>query len=335
MTGLTPPVTADRLITGISWWSSDSNGATWLHRKGAATKTKMIGMDVAASGCKGAAAPTVIRGKGQTVSFTLTAGVPLSRGHAVWWYAGATAGEVFKVAAGANNAAGTLTCGANTWDPVTYTVSSDFKFISVDLPNPTVAMNLGAYAAVCAAGDVVLTIRDWTDTQATGIVAANATANITAASCYACDSTGNTAGTCATTDAVNTGKGVNNYNSGTPVTFTMKQNAEQTTALYLEISTVRFEPLTVGAQGRFSFKPKLNNAFETYAAQSVFEYTFVSMAFATDSVCQVWDGDFSGAAHSTRVSSCDVNTAKVVVTLGEASENFVVSILGSTLWPAA
>jgi len=192
-------------------------------------------------------------------------------------------------------------------------------------------MAVGAYGASCAAGDVVLTIRDWTDTQGSTVVAANATLNITAASCYACDSTGNTAGGCGTSDAVNTGKGVANYNSGTPVTFTMKQNVDFT-AMYLEISSVRFEPLTTGAQGRFSFKPKLNNAFETYAAQSVFEYTFVSMAFAADSVCQVWSGDYSGASHSTKVSSCDVNTATVKVTLAEASENFVVSVLGSTVW---
>jgi len=61
MTGLTPPVTADRKITGISWWSSDTNSVSHLHRKAWLTKTKMIGMDVAASGCKGASAPTVIR----------------------------------------------------------------------------------------------------------------------------------------------------------------------------------------------------------------------------------------------------------------------------------
>jgi len=89
-------------------------------------------------------------------------------------------------------------------------------------------MGVGAYGAVCGAGDVTLTIRDWTDTQGSTIVAANATADLSAGACWVCDSTGNTAGTCASTDAVNTGKGVNNYNSGTPVTFTMKQNTDFT-----------------------------------------------------------------------------------------------------------
>jgi len=58
------------------------------------------------------------------------------------------------------------------------------------------------------------------------------------------------------------------------------------------------------------------------------------MAFATDSVCQVWSGDYSGAAHSNGVSSCTVDTASVKVTLAAASENFVVSVLGSTVWAA-
>lgn len=117
MSGFTPPVTADRLVTGISWWSSDSSGISWLHRSYWSTITKMVGMDIAASGCKGAAAPTVIRQAGQEVSFTLTAGVPLSRGHTVWWWAGSTADEKFRVAAGSNANAGVLTCGSNSWDP--------------------------------------------------------------------------------------------------------------------------------------------------------------------------------------------------------------------------
>lgn len=167
MSGLVPPVTADRLITGISWWSADSNGVSHVHRKSWKTKTKMVGMDVASGGCKGGAGSsgsdaTVIREKGQTVTFAITAGVPLSRGHAVWWYAGSTSAHVFKVAAGTDSLSGTLTCGAMTWDPVAYKVSSDWKFISVDIPDPATAVGtpvVGAYAAACAAGEVTLTIR--------------------------------------------------------------------------------------------------------------------------------------------------------------------------------
>jgi len=104
-------------------------------------------------------------------------------------------------------------------------------------------MNLGEYAPVCAAGDVSLTIRDWTDNQGSTVVAANATDNITAATCYVCDSTGSS--TCATSDAVSSGKGVLSVASSA-ATFTMKQNTDFA-ATYLEIGSARFEPLTMGA----------------------------------------------------------------------------------------
>jgi len=98
MLGFTPPSTNDRLITGISWWSSDSDSKSWLKRKGAKSVTEMIGMDVATGNCAVSPATTVIRQPGQEVKFTLTAGVPLSRGHTVWWYAGSTSGQAFATA---------------------------------------------------------------------------------------------------------------------------------------------------------------------------------------------------------------------------------------------
>lgn len=67
-------------------------------------------------------------------------------------------------------------------------------------------MGVGAWGAVCGAGEVSLTIRDWTDTQASSIVTANATANISDATCYVCDSAGNSA--CTTTTAVAATNGV-------------------------------------------------------------------------------------------------------------------------------
>lgn len=67
-------------------------------------------------------------------------------------------------------------------------------------------MGVGAWGAVCGAGEVSLTIRDWTDTQASAIVTATAVANITDATCYVCDSAGNSA--CTTTTAVAATNGV-------------------------------------------------------------------------------------------------------------------------------
>lgn len=63
MTGLTPPVTADRKISGISWWAADSDttSKSWLKRKGDTTATKMIGTDVASGNCAVSPAATVIR----------------------------------------------------------------------------------------------------------------------------------------------------------------------------------------------------------------------------------------------------------------------------------
>jgi hypothetical protein len=332
---MTPPVTADRLITGISWWSSDDAGASLLHRKGAKTTTKMIGMDIAASGCSGASAPTVIRQKGQTVAFTLTSGVPLSRGHAVYWYAGATAGEVFAVAAGDNTVAGVLTCGSNTWDPVTYKVSADFKTISADIPNPTVAMNVGAYGAACAAGDVVLTIRDWTDTQGATIVTANATANISAATCYACDSTGNVAATCSLAEAVAATKGVATAASGAnAVTFTMKQNGAKDTAV-LTVKDLAYQPNTKGAIGRFYYKP--STAMKLYSGYSTIAYTFGSQTFGSGAICQVFTtvNNQPSMVPSALVSDCVISGSTVTVTMAGTSANFHVQITAMDAWLAA
>lgn len=51
-----------------------------------------------------------------------------------------------------------------------------------------------------------MTIRDWTDTQASAIVTATAVANISDATCYVCDSAGSAA--CTTTTAVAATNGV-------------------------------------------------------------------------------------------------------------------------------
>jgi len=63
MTGLTPPVTNDRKIRGISWWSADSDttSKSWLKRKADSTITKMIGTNVASGNCAVSPAATVIR----------------------------------------------------------------------------------------------------------------------------------------------------------------------------------------------------------------------------------------------------------------------------------
>lgn len=61
MSGFTPPVTNTRLISGISWWSSDTTGVTKLKRKGAASATKMVGTDVASGNCAVSPAATTIR----------------------------------------------------------------------------------------------------------------------------------------------------------------------------------------------------------------------------------------------------------------------------------
>jgi len=62
MTGLTPPVTNDRLIRGISWWAADSDveSKSWLKRKADATITKMIGTNVVSGNCAVTPSATVI-----------------------------------------------------------------------------------------------------------------------------------------------------------------------------------------------------------------------------------------------------------------------------------
>lgn len=65
-----------------------------------------------------------------------------------------------------------------------------------------------------------MTIRDWTDTQGATVVTANATANITDATCYVCDSAG--ASSCDTTAAVTGTNGVMSYLSANNATFSFK-----------------------------------------------------------------------------------------------------------------
>lgn len=64
MSGFTPPVTNDRKITGISWWSADSTGKTWLQRKADKTLTNMIGTKAAVGNCAVSPAATTIGAKG-------------------------------------------------------------------------------------------------------------------------------------------------------------------------------------------------------------------------------------------------------------------------------
>jgi len=51
MTTFTPPSTGDRLVTGITWWASDDNGATFLKREAGKSLTKFIGSDIATGNC--------------------------------------------------------------------------------------------------------------------------------------------------------------------------------------------------------------------------------------------------------------------------------------------
>lgn len=46
-----PPSTADRKVSGVSWWSSDDAGNDELKRGDTGTSTVMIGATVAAGNC--------------------------------------------------------------------------------------------------------------------------------------------------------------------------------------------------------------------------------------------------------------------------------------------
>ena len=104
-------------------------------------------------------------------------------------------------------------------------------------------------------------------------------------------------------------------------------------AKVLEIKEAAFEPLTKGAMGRFSFKPKAPNSIGLYGGLTTeFRYTFGDQAFTDDSVCQVWKTNEQGSAHSDAVSKCYVSSNDVRIFLAYDTTDFYVQILGGSRW---
>ena len=64
ITTFTPPSTTDRLVTGISMWTSDDSGASFLKRSSGFTITSFVGENIAAGNCGTTPGGTKIAQKG-------------------------------------------------------------------------------------------------------------------------------------------------------------------------------------------------------------------------------------------------------------------------------